>query len=89
MEINVELPTITVSELAGKASKFAHELAAELDAVNEKYPEAVLSPKDKETLETNFKGNVPGPVPQQFISVFERHFFAYMASRYVIVPDQP
>jgi hypothetical protein len=87
MEINAEFPTISVSELAGKAAKFAHELAAELDALNQKYPNAVLSPKDKEVLETNFKGNLPGPVPQQFISVFEQTFFAYMASRYVIVRD--
>jgi hypothetical protein len=87
MDAFSELPTIRASELAEKATMFAHELAAELDALNEQYPTAVLSPKDKETLEKNFKGNVPGPAPQQFIPVFKRLFFTYMASRYVIVPD--
>jgi hypothetical protein len=87
MDAFSELPTIRASELAGKAATFAHELAAELDALNLEYPTAEMSPRDKETLEKTFNGNVPGPVPQQFIPVFERLFFAYMASRYVIVPD--
>jgi hypothetical protein len=41
-----------------------------------------------EFLEKTFGGNIPGPAPQGFIPAFERLFFAYMASRYVIMPDQ-
>jgi hypothetical protein len=89
MDASSELPTIRASELASKAASFASDLAAQLDALNQEYPTAEMSPKDKEFLEKTFGGNIPGPVPQQFIPVFERLFFAYMASRYVIVPDQP
>jgi hypothetical protein len=88
MDAFSELPSIRASELTGKATTFAYELAAELDALNQQYPTAEMSPKEKEFLEKTFGGNIPGPVPQQFIPVFERLFFAYMASRYVIVPDQ-
>jgi hypothetical protein len=87
MDIISELPTIRASELAGKATIFANEFAAQLDALNQEYPTADLIPKDKETLAKNFGGKIPGPEPKQFIPVFERLFFAYMASRYVIVPD--
>ena len=87
MDTNSELPTIRAAEFAGKAPIFANDLVAQLDALNQEYPTADLSPKDKETLEKNFSGNVPGPAPHQFISVFERLFFAYMASRFVVIPD--
>jgi hypothetical protein len=89
MDAFSELPTIRVSELTGKAAAFAHELATELDALNQEHPTAEMGPKEKEFLEKTFGGNIPGPIPQQFIPVFERLFLAYMASRYVIVPDQP
>jgi hypothetical protein len=82
-----ELPTIRASELAGKAITFAHELVAKLDALNEEHPTAEMSPIDKESLEKTFGGNISGPAPHQFIPIFERLFFTYMASRFVVIPD--
>ena len=87
MDTNLELPTIKASELVDKAASFACELAAQLDALNQEHPTAEMSPKEKEVLEKTFGGNIPGPFPQQFIPAFQRLFFTYMASRYVIVPD--
>jgi hypothetical protein len=86
MDTTSELPTIRATELAKKATIFANEIIVQLNALNEEYPTAQMSQDDKETLEKNFSGNLPGPRPQEFISVFERLFFAYMASRFVIVP---
>jgi len=87
MDALSELPTIRVSELVSKAASFANDLAAQLDALNQEYPTAEMSPKEKEFLEKTFGGNIPGPEPKRFIPVFERLFLNYMASRYVIVPD--
>jgi len=87
MDAFSELPTIRASELTSKAASFASDLAGQLDALNQKYPTAELDPQEKEFLEKAFSGNIPGPEPKQLIPVFERLFFAYMASRYVIVPD--
>jgi hypothetical protein len=46
-----------------------------------------MSPTEKAFLETTFGSNIPGPEPKQFIPVFERLFFASMASRFVVIPD--
>ena len=80
-----ELPTITASELMNRAASFAHDLVTQLDALNQEYPTAEMSSKEKETLKKT--SNDLGPAPQQFTSVFERLFFAHMASRFVVVPD--
>jgi hypothetical protein len=87
MDAFSELPTIRASELVSKAASFASDLAGQLDALNQKYPTADLDPQEKEFLEKNFSGNLPGPEPKQFIPVFERLFFTYMASRFVVIPD--
>jgi hypothetical protein len=87
MDTNPELPTIRASELAGKAASVASDLATRLDALNREYPTAEMSPKEKTFLETTFGGNIPSPEPKQFFPVFERLFFAYMASRFVVIPD--
>jgi hypothetical protein len=82
-----ELPMIRASELVDKAASFARDLVARLDALNQKYPTAEMSPKEKGTLEKTLGDHDLAPVPQQFTSVFERLFFAHMASRFVVIPD--
>jgi hypothetical protein len=81
-----ELPTITASELVNRAASFARVLASTLDTLDEKYPNAEMSPKEKETLKKISISDF-GPSPQQFMSVFERLFLAYMASRFAVIPD--
>jgi hypothetical protein len=76
---------IRASELVDKAASFAHDLVAQLDMLNQEYPTAEMSPKEKETLKK--ASNDLGPAPQQFTSVFERLFLNYMASRFVVIPD--
>jgi hypothetical protein len=87
MRSSPELPTITASDLASRALSFARDLATRLDALNQAYPTAVLSAPDQAYLEHTCGSTVPGPVPQQYVPVFEELFIAYMASRYVIMPD--
>jgi hypothetical protein len=81
-----ELPTITASELMNRAASFARDLVTQLDALNQEYPIAEMSSKEKETIK-KLSINDFGPSPQQFTLVFERLFFAHMASRFVVVPD--
>jgi len=83
------LPTITISELAQRAHNFAHTLAVELEGVNQKYPAAELGPQFQDIVAQAHAGTLPGPTPADSIPMFEQLFYAYMASRYVIVPDQP
>jgi hypothetical protein len=87
MDTLSELPTIRASELMSRAANFARDFAARLDALNEEYPTAEMSQKDKEFLEKTLGDRDLGPAPHRFIPVFERLFLTYMASRYVIVPD--
>jgi hypothetical protein len=83
------LPTIRISEVTRRAAEFARNLVAKLEAINEAYPVAHLSPTDQKIFEELSRGKPIGPAPSELVPVFERLFFAYMASRYVIVPDRP
>ena len=82
-----ELPVIRTSELVDKAASFARDLAAQLDMLNQQYPTAEMSSKEKEALKKALGDRDLSPDPQQFTPVFERLFLAYMASRFVVVPD--
>src|SRR5262245_19267631 len=84
--MDAELPTITASELMNRAASFARVLVSTLDTLDEQYPNAEMSPKEKETLKKLSISDF-GPSPQQFTPVFERLFLTHMASRFVIVPD--
>jgi hypothetical protein len=85
--MDAELPVIRTSELVDKATSFARDLINQLDALNQEYPTAEMSQKEKEVVKKALGDRDVGPVPQQFTSVFERLFLAYMASRFVVVPD--
>jgi hypothetical protein len=84
----MELPTITASELAYRAVEFANHLAEKLRDVNQKYPTAVLGPEFNDIMAQARMGTLPGPTPAESIPIFEQLFYAYMASRYVIIPDK-
>jgi hypothetical protein len=83
----MELPTITASRLAELASNFAQTLAGKLEDINRKYPAAVLDPEFQDIVAQAHAGTLPGPPPAELIPVFEQLFYAYMASRFVIIPD--
>jgi len=85
--METQIPTITVSEVAGRAEAYAKSLASNLESLNAKFFHAVLDERNQEIFQ-KFSGNMDlEPMPAQFIPVFERLFFTYMASRYIIVPD--
>jgi len=83
------LPTIRVSEVAERATAFARQLAAKLEAINEAHSAAHLSVSAQEVLEKTSGGQPLGPSPFELVPTFERLFFTHIASRYVIVQDQP
>jgi hypothetical protein len=85
----MELPIMTISELTDRASAFAGNLATRLEDVNAKYSIADMTPEEQEIFAKTIRSMSHDQAPSHFIPVFERLFFAYMASRYVIVPDQP
>jgi hypothetical protein len=46
-----------------------------------------MSPEAREFLEKTFGSSIPGPTPHELIPVFERLFYRYIASRWVIIPE--
>jgi hypothetical protein len=87
MDAFSQLPTISASDLASRASAFANNLAGQLEVLNRQYPTAEMSAEAKEVLEKTFGGTIPGSTPHDFIHVFEHLFCRYMASRWVIIPE--
>jgi hypothetical protein len=82
-------PTITASRATDLASRLARQLAASLDDINRQYPVANLGPEFQDIIDHARAGTLPGPTPTDAIPTVERLFLAFLASRYVIVPDQP
>ena len=85
----MELPTMNASHATALASRLAYQLAREIDNINMKYPAAELDPEFQDIVIQAHAGTLPGPTPADAIPTFERLFLAFIASRYVIVPDQP
>jgi hypothetical protein len=83
------LPSMKASQATELASRFARHLAAELDGVNRKYPAAELGSEFQDIMAQAHAGTLPGPTPADCVPIFEQLFYTYMASQYVIVPDQP
>ena len=85
----MELPTREASRATLLASSLAHQLAGRVENVNMKYPAAEPDPGFGDIVAQAHAGTLPGPTPTESIPTFERLFLVLMASRYVIVPDQP
>jgi hypothetical protein len=84
----MKLQTITAGRAIELAAGLAHQLAGELDGVNQKYPGASgLGQESHDILTQAHAGTLPGPTPSDSVPVFERLFLTYIASKYVIVPD--
>jgi hypothetical protein len=83
------LPTITASQVAELASRFARQLADRLGDINRQYPAAELDPEFQDIIDQARARTLRGPTPAEAIPTFERLSLAFIASRYVIVPDQP
>jgi hypothetical protein len=81
--------TITAGRAIEVAANLARQLAGELDGVNQKYPSARgLGQESHDILMHAYAGTLPGLTPSDSAPVFERLFLMYIASKYVIVPDQ-
>ena len=85
----MDLPTIGATQATELASRFAQTLAEKLDDINRQYPTANLEPEFQDIIDQARAGTLPGPTPADSIPTFERLFLLFIASRYVIVPDQP
>ena len=84
----MEPHTITAGHAIELAASLAHQLAGDLDSVNQKYPVASkLGPESHDILMQAYAGTLPGPIPTDAIPTFERLLILYIASKYVIVPD--
>jgi hypothetical protein len=85
--METQIPTIRVSEVAARAEGYAKSLASNLEGLNVQFSHPVLDTHGQEIFQ-KISGNMDlEPMPAQFIPVFERLFFTYMASRYIIIPD--
>ena len=78
---------MNVSTLEGAAASFVLHLSLNLEAINREYPTADIPSEAIEALVKDPSG--VGPTPREYAPVFKELFYAYMATRYVIVPDQP
>jgi hypothetical protein len=81
------LPTITVNELQERAAGFAKDLVEKLEKIN-LYSNAILTPEAQSYVdalppEQNFH-----PAPSDYQHIFENQFYLYIASHYMIVPDE-
>jgi hypothetical protein len=101
--MDTQFPSMKASELSPIAKEFATNLIARLESVNLQYGTAVLEretaepilkyqipklgPEVPETPLTPASEIFPDLSPRAARQIFEQLFFAYMASRYVIVPD--
>jgi hypothetical protein len=83
------LPTITAGQVAELASRFARQLADRLGDINRQHPAAELDPEFQDIIDQARARTLRGPTPAEAIPTFERLFLAFIASRYMIVPDQP
>jgi hypothetical protein len=82
------LPTITMSELRDRAAGFAKHLAEQLEKLN-RDSHAVLPPEAQKYVEGVPDEQILRPTPFEYQSLFESVFCRYIASHYIIIPDEP
>jgi hypothetical protein len=86
----MELQTIPAGRAIELAADLADHLAKELEGVNQKYPgPGRLAEASHDLLMWAYSRAQDGPTPSDSVPVFKRLFLTYIASKYVIVPDQP
>jgi hypothetical protein len=81
------LPRITVSELQGKAAGFAKDLVEKLEKIN-LHSDAILTPEAQRYVEALPPEQIGHPASSAYQHVFENLFRRYIASHYIIVPDE-
>lgn len=88
--MDTPLPTITASELADRASKYAQAIVDVLDRFNEEnpYPEEwkMMMPEEQAAIEKIYLA-MPRHSREQRIARFEELFCLTMTNHYVIVPS--
>jgi hypothetical protein len=81
------LPMITVSELQERAAGFANDLVEKLEKIN-LHSNATLTPEARTYVDALPPEQIFHPSPSEYRHIFENVFCRYIASHYIILPDE-
>jgi len=81
------LPTITMGELRERSGGFAKELIEKLEKIN-LHSNTILPPEAQKYVEALPPEQIVHPSLSSYQHVFENLFCRYIASHYIIVPDE-
>lgn len=79
-------PSIKAKELQSMATKYADQVIADLGALNKQYPRAAMDPKEEQAFLSKH-GHTFYVDPEKLRFALENTFCNYMASRFVITPE--
>lgn len=79
-------PSIEANELQKMATKYADQVIAELGALNKQYPRAAMDPEEERAFLSKYGHTFYVDLGRLRLTL-ESTFCQYMASRFVILPE--